>query len=217
MKIKKIEIALIAGMIITVLTGSMLDFGRACDDIRNNVYRLHILANSDGANDQELKLAVRDRILRDTSEFFRSAKNYQDAEKNASETLDIIESVAADEIAKQGFEYDVSAEHVQMYFTTRTYEDITLPAGNYNAVQVTLGEGTGKNWWCVLYPPLCVPAARKKTADKQNPRSKRSGKKIEDVLSPPAAKLTRSNPRYEPRFAVIELYDWIKSGLKRRK
>ncbi len=80
------------------------------------------------------------------------------------------------------------------YFDTRTYETLTLPAGYYTAVRVVIGEGVGQNWWCVMFPPMCLPAAQGETS-------------IDAYLENDEVKLVESNPKYEPRFKVVEIYE----------
>lgn len=197
---KKIEIATIIGLVFTILFGSVTTFAAECNDVRDSVLRLHILANSDSDEDQDLKLAVRDRILEDAGDVFSYANDREDAQAVAEETLAEIEAVAEDEIAKQGYHYDVMAEVVPMYFTTRTYDTITLPAGTYHAVRISIGEAEGANWWCVLYPPMCVSAAE-------------SQEEMEEALDEDSVDLVESDPQYEVRFAIVEWVEDIKNWL----
>jgi stage II sporulation protein R len=161
-KLLKIEKAVLCGVLIAVIAASVSGFSvfaQQCGDIRSSVFRLHILANSDSAIDQQLKLNVRDQILAHSAEIFGDASNKEQAEQNARAKLPEILSIAQAEIKKEGFSYTVKAQIVNMYFTTRTYGDITLPAGNYDALRITIGAAKGHNWWCVLFPALCVPTA----------------------------------------------------------
>ena len=96
-----------------------------------------------------------------------------------------------------GFDYDVKISLSNEYFTTKTYETVTLPAGKYLALRVVIGSGEGHNWWCVMFPPMCVPAADKKD-------------EIENVFSEKEIKLVESKPKYEPRFKVVEIYEQLK-------
>ncbi|MBR4079501.1 MAG: stage II sporulation protein R [Christensenellaceae bacterium] len=118
--------------------------------------RLHVLANSDSIEDQTVKLAVRDVILRETAAQFDAVLTETQAEDCVRENLDTIVAAADAELRAQGFEYTASAELGQYAFPTRAYSDRIYPAGEYRALRVVLGEGKGKNWWCVLYPPLCT-------------------------------------------------------------
>ena len=138
---------------------SMLPFRAACADLQNDVFRLHILANSDSDADQALKLKVRDRVLSYTEELFSRAKSREEAESLVADRLQSIANVAADEIADNGYSYPVRAEITNMYFTTRHYEDYTLPSGCYDALRLTIGSGEGHNWWCVMFPSLCISSA----------------------------------------------------------
>ncbi|MBR5613741.1 MAG: stage II sporulation protein R [Clostridia bacterium] len=124
-------------------------------DIADSVLRLHIIANSDNTADQNLKLAVRDRILRETKEIFENSKSASDAARLAEENTAFIKEIAEAEILAQGFNYPVSVTIEETAFPTRVYADIALPSGRYNAVRVKIGDAKGQNWWCVMYPPLC--------------------------------------------------------------
>ena len=147
---KRMDIALAAAVAVSVLATSFFGFAEQCAEVRHNTLRLHILANSDSADDQSLKLAVRDRILSETASLFENPLNLAQAEEAAKDSLAAIEAAARREIAIQGYDYPVRAEVVNMYFTTRQYESFTLPAGRYDAVRVEIGKAEGQNWWCVL-------------------------------------------------------------------
>ena len=124
-------------------------------------------------------------------------------EEAKSSVIDHIEKVrqtAQDEVYANGYDYQVNAEIVNMYFTTRQYETFTLPAGMYDAVRITIGEAKGHNWWCVLYPPLCLPAAQPE-------------EEIEQALTEEEADLVTRNPQYEVRFAVVEWFEDLKNAL----
>lgn len=134
---------------------SMSKFNVSCDKIKDDVLRLHIRANSDSEFDQELKLKVRDRILNDTGDLFYSVMTYEEAVEKTNEALPKIIESAKDEIKNQGYDYDVKANLDYSYFGTRHYDGYTLPAGNYMALNLEIGEGKGQNWWCVMFPSLC--------------------------------------------------------------
>ncbi|MGN0659055.1 MAG: stage II sporulation protein R [Emergencia sp.] len=116
------------------------------------IIRLHVVANSDSADDQALKLAVRDEIIRT----MEGQENIEDARQYIDSHLTEIEETAEEVIRKEGFDYGVSAERKVTFIPQKSYEDLTLPAGNYEALKVTLGEGRGQNWWCVIFPQLCL-------------------------------------------------------------
>lgn len=196
---KKFEISLLIALVITICVGGFTTFAAECDNIRQDVLRLHILANSDSEEDQALKLQVRDRILSEMDETFDLPETLEEAKESAQKNLEIIQEIAEDEIAKNGYNYSVNAEYVNMYFTTRQYETFTLPAGSYDAVRVTIGEAEGQNWWCVLYPPLCLPAAQPEQTLQEN-------------LSESETDLVTRNPKYEVRFAVVEWFESLKNS-----
>ncbi len=154
--IKKIDIALLLGLIITIIVSSTTSFARELDEISDSVLRLHILANSDSKEDQELKIKVRDAILAETGELFISATSRKEVEQIAVYNIEKIEDIALKTITENGYNYSVECKLVNMEFDDRTYENITLPAGYYDALRVTIGEAKGKNWWCVMYPQFCI-------------------------------------------------------------
>ncbi len=126
------------------------------NDISNSVFRLHIIANSDSDFDQKLKLSVRDRILKDAGYLFENSISAQEAAQIAEKNLSKLCKIASSEIKESGFDYRVSAKVGKFAFPTRTYQDISLPAGNYTALRIEIGEAQGENWWCVMFPPLCL-------------------------------------------------------------
>ena len=127
------------------MVGSFVGFEADCREISQSVFRLHILANSDSQEDQDLKLKVRDRILQDTQGLFESTGDLQQTEEQVAQHLPEIREIALDEIHKQGYSYDVQIYMVNMWFETRTYDTITLPAGNYDALRIVIGNGEGHN------------------------------------------------------------------------
>lgn len=138
--------------------GTFRTFSASCEEVRGEVLRLHIPANSDSDEDQAVKLRLRDALLERFGEDFLNCDDLTAARAKASALLPEIERFASDFLAENGFSYGAKAELVEMYFTTREYERLILPAGQYTALRVTLGSGEGKNWWCVIFPQLCLPA-----------------------------------------------------------
>lgn len=208
MKLLKIEKAVILGFLITILAASFSGFSvfaSQCSDIRGRVLRLHILANSDSKADQQLKLNIRDKILEKSQELFVTASNKEQAEKNAREKLPEIIKTAQDEVNREGYKYKVNARLVNMYFTTRTYGKLTLPAGYYDAVRITIGEAKGHNWWCVLFPSLCIPACE----GQQN-------HKLSDVLTPGEVNIVENSdkPDITIKFKTVEVFEQFNDFLK---
>ena len=161
--------------------------------------RLHILANSDSIDDQALKLKVRDKVLAQTETLFRSQpENAADAEQLVAEHLETLEQTAQQLVWDEGYSYAVKAQLVEMPFDDRTYGEWTMPAGDYEALRITIGEAAGQNWWCVMYPSLCVPNACEVTADEETAQEA-FGKSEQDML------------QHHERYAVkLKCVEWLK-------
>ena len=151
------EIALLIGMAVFLISGAASLQSR--DQLADKVVRLHILANSDSEEDQALKLQVRDRVLERATELLEQTGDRREAEEVLQSHLPELERIAAEEISACGYEYDVTAEVANTMFPTKEYDGFTLPAGEYLALRIIIGEGNGHNWWCVVFPPLCTTAA----------------------------------------------------------
>ena len=201
-KLKYIEKALLIGFVIAILFSftSFTAFAAQCEQIPNEVFRLHVLANSDSEEDQALKLKVRDRLLDETGELFSECATKEEAISTAKANIAYLEQVAQDEIYKQGYTYGVTVEVENIFFNNRQYDDITMPAGNYDALRVLIGEGAGQNWWCVLFPAMCLPAAEKREGMPE----------LDDVLTDEQMNAVEGN-QYEVKFKTVEIYESIKS------
>lgn len=192
---KTFNIALVFALASAIFL-SMANFNASCDDLRNNVLRLHIIANSDSKEDQALKLKIRDRILENSIIMFDDVIDIESAFKVTKEKLDDIEELANEVIKEEGFPYKATAEIGKSYFETREYDDFTLPAGEYNSLIIRLGKSSGKNWWCVIFPQICVGTATKG--------------KLEDTVSKESAEVAQTANRYILRFKAVEIYEDIK-------
>lgn len=151
---KKLATALVLSFVATLLYVSFFDISGA-EHIMQSVLRMRVIASSDSEQDQELKLAVRDRILKSAPAIFKDCSTLEEAAAAAHEKLTEIKSLAEDTIKELGYEYPVDVEVKKQFFPTREYGDFTFPAGEYDTLTVTIGEGKGQNWWCVMFPPLC--------------------------------------------------------------
>ena len=156
-KLKLIEIALLIGLAVFLASGGLAL--RAQSQLAERVVRLHVLANSDGEEDQALKLLVRDRVLARATELLTQAKDRTEAEALLRAELPELEALAVRELRANGCAYPVTAKLTDTEFPTREYDGFTLPAGEYLALRVVIGEGAGQNWWCVVFPPLCTAAS----------------------------------------------------------
>lgn len=187
--------ALCCGLCIACLL-SMVGFCGACEDIESEVLRLHILANSDSEEDQTLKLKVRDGLLAYSETLFQNAATKAEAETIAKENLAQIQSEAEKIIRENGYDYGVQVYIKNMSFNTRVYGDVTLPAGNYDAIRVVIGAGEGHNWWCVMFPPLCLPSA--------------TGTELNTVLNDEEQKIV-TDEHYTFKFKIVEIFESIVS------
>ncbi len=135
-------------------------YARSPESVRSystdNLVRIHIIGNSDSEDDQRVKLAVRDRIIEDLSPAMKDAEGPDEAEEILGRNLEAIEKAAAEVVRERGKSYGVKAMLGRFVFPPRVYGQMALPGGEYRAVRVVLGEGRGENWWCVMFPPLCL-------------------------------------------------------------
>ena len=152
---KKIKISVTVGIVVAILF-SICSFAKTSEEIRSDVLRLHVIANSDTSVDQNLKLRLRDYILQEGKDIFNGSVNVENAVEKIEPVLPELEKSAKAFVNRAGFDYDVKISLSNEYFTTRTYETVTLPAGKYLALRVVIGSGEGHNWWCVMFPPLCI-------------------------------------------------------------
>lgn len=124
-------------------------------DIENSVFRLHVIANSDSTEDQNLKYKVRDSLIEYMNSICKDTKNKDEAIEIANNHKDDFYKIAKSTIEENGYSYDVTVEIGNFSFPTKNYGDISLPAGYYDALRVKIGKAEGRNWWCVMFPPLC--------------------------------------------------------------
>ncbi len=192
MKARLIEISVFLSLFVCII--SCVSFENDCEDIRQSVLRLHVVASSDTTEDQQLKLKVRDALLEKGADIFTENDSLIMAEEKVKNSLDVLKETAESTVRESGYTYPVDVELTKSYFPTRQYENITLPAGSYNAVKVIIGEGEGKNWWCVMFPPLCLPAASENEA------------KLSDVLNEKGMDIVTGEKKYEVRFWIVEKY-----------
>ena len=165
-------------------------------DIYDSVLRLHVIANSDSDEDQALKLLVRDAVLLDAKELLDGVYNREKAERIISENLERLQQSAEQTIRDNGYSYDVQIKLEKESYPTKSYESCAFPAGEYTSLQIMIGESAGKNWWCVLYPPLCLSAATDKDAFAEVGISDGQYQIITDT----------KNPKYKIRFKILESF-----------
>ena len=188
------ERALLIALLVSFAWGTWAD--RTQQQLSDKVLRLHVLANSDSEADQALKRKVRDSVLETASAILADCPDRETAEQRLSAALPEIEDAARARIAAEGGKQTVTAELRPTVFPTREYEDFTLPAGEYLALRVVLGEGEGHNWWCVVFPPLCA-----ETTSSLSQTAMAAGLTEEEV-----ALITESDG-YQLKFKAVELWE----------
>ena len=154
---KPIEVALLAGLAVCLLSGGLAV--ETQQQLADRVVRLHVLANSDSEADQALKLKVRDVVTERTEILMERASNRTEAERVLRQHLPELKQLAEDCIRVAGYAYPVDVELAVTDFPTKEYDGFSLPAGEYLALRVLIGEAAGQNWWCVVFPPLCTAAS----------------------------------------------------------
>ena len=198
--IGRLEAAIGLGLMLAIGI-SMFQFGAECAAVREEVLRIHILADSDTEADQALKLRVRDAVLEDLADWMETDGSLPATTASVREHLDRVEAVANMVLAEAEAGYQAHAELTEMYFSTRTYsrgeQSFSLPAGRYQALRVTLGSGQGHNWWCVAYPPLCIDAA------------------VEGEAALIAEEIEELNDTvvYKPKLAVVEMVESLREKI----
>ncbi len=192
--ILKIEASLLAALLIACVL-NISSFSEECRDIRSKMLRMHVIANSDEDFDQELKLKVRDAVLQKGKSIFDGSVTKDEATEKITPHIDELEEAAKKVIKENGFDYDVKVKVGEEYFNTRVYDgNVTLPAGYYTAVTVTIGEGKGHNWWCVMFPPMCLPAASKEC-------------ELSEVLDDGEVDVVEGGKKYKLKFKIVEIYE----------
>ncbi len=203
MKTRIFEFSVFAALFICII--SSLSFDRDCEDIRQKLLRLHVIASGDTQKEQELKLKVRDAVLTAGADVFSENDNLSEALSKAEENLTKLQKTAENAVKENGYTYPVKLEVTECYFPTRVYENITLPAGKYNAVRVIIGEGEGKNWWCVMFPPMCLPAAKENEAE------------LSDVLNEKSMNIVENGKKYEVRLWIVEKWYELRERVESSK
>lgn len=192
--IKNIKQALALGLVITILL-SLSSFEANCEELRQKVFRLHIIANSNSEFDQTLKLKIRDAVISKTGDIYDKCTSVDEAKQKAEENKKIIYDTVKEVLENANVNYDVEIKIGKSFFDTRHYETFSLPAGEYEALNIKIGEAKGKNWWCVMYPSLCIAS---------------SGAVIGDVASEKSAEIAQNPHKFVMRFKVVEIYEQLK-------
>ena len=173
--------------------------------LADKIIRLHVIANSDSQADQALKLQVRDQVLAQADTLLSGQESAQQAAEILRDNLTPLAETAAQTVSQAGFSYQVQVSLEDTWFPTRQYGDLSLPAGQYQALRVVIGQGEGKNWWCVVFPSLCLPAVSEQALQT-------AGLTGQDY-----ALLTESSQPYVIQFKALEWWGSCRSWLASRR
>ncbi len=204
LKRDKVFLSVFACALSLYIAFSCTYFAGAAQSVRKDVVRLHILANSDSEKDQSIKLKVRDALLEKNTLILSDGVNQDNAVEYFELSKDEMLETARDVLRENGFDYNVKVYLEKEYFETREYGELIFPAGEYTALKVVLGEGKGKNWWCVMFPPLCVPAADGVEV-KNN---------TEDYLTKSGNEIVNGGKKYVIKFKLLEVYEELKNSIR---
>ena len=209
LKIGRIFVILIL-LSLFILISAISYVDAVSNNIADSVFRLHVIANSDSKEDQELKLKVRDELLSYMNIISKDSTNKQEAMQIANEHKEEFIQIAEKVIKENGYNYTVNVQIGKADFPTKYYGDITLPAGTYDALKVQIGEAKGQNWWCVMFPPLCfVDVSTGIVPDNSKQELKQSLDNEEyDLIS------KTDNNEISFKFKIVELFQNWRLGNK---
>ncbi len=178
------------------------------DDISDSVFRLHIIANSDSKEDQDLKLLVRDNVLKYMKEISTDVSSKEEVISLMEDHLDDFKSIAISTIKENGFDYDVNLRIGKFDFPTKTYGDISLPSGMYDALRIEIGDAIGQNWWCVMFPTLCFVDVSSGSLD-NDPKAVLEGSLNDEGFD----LVSENNSKSKFKFKIVEFFEDIRITL----
>lgn len=170
------------------------------NDLKENIFRLHIIANSDSEEDQELKLKIRDSIISYMEKLEKDCKTKNDVINIVTSNIQNFENIATQTIKENGFDYTVSIEIGEFYFPTKYYGNISMPAGMYDALKIKIGNASGQNWWCSLFPPLCFTDISSGIVDEEAKINLE-----ENLANEEYSIITSTSASYKFKFKLIEI------------
>lgn len=187
-----------------LINGEVKKISTASEDYKNKLIRFHVIANSDSEEDQNLKLKVRDAVIDYLQPKLAASNSIEESEKIIISEYDELENISKNIIQENGYDYDVKVGIDYSQFPTKQYSNVVLPAGEYKALRIIIGEGSGKNWWCVMFPPLCFVDEEKGLIDKE------TDEKLREVLTEEEYNLIAQNNkkqvnRVQVKFKIVEI------------
>lgn len=196
-------IAIISVMTISI-SGEVKKISTASEDYKDKLIRFHVIANSDSDEDQNLKLKVRDAIIDYLQPKLLESESIEESESIIKKEYAELEKISKNIILENGYNYDIQVGIDYSEFPTKQYSNVILPAGEYKALRIIIGEGKGKNWWCVMFPPLCFVDEQKGIIDKD------TDDKLREVLTEEeyeliSQKTTKQMNRVQIKFKIAEI------------
>lgn len=207
-------IIIICTMIFGGIFFSVSDVYKNQKAYKDELIRFHVLANSDSPEDQALKLKVRDEVISKLNPKFEKSKSLNESRQIIKENLEEVKEVALEVISNNGYDYGVTATLADVNFPTKNYGSITLPAGNYEALRIVIGDGDGANWWCVLFPPLCFIDMEKGLTD-ENTKAEMKSVLTEDEFNMIYTKKEEELP-LKLKFKIVEVIESTKEKINQR-
>lgn len=171
-------------------------------ELSSNIFRLHIIANSDSKEDQELKLKIRDNIISYLNTKTKECATKKEVTKIISDNIYELQKIAIKTIKENGYDYNVTLEIGNFYFPTKYYGNISMPSGNYDALKIKVGDGNGQNWWCSLFPALCFTEVPNGIVDKKTENILKNNLNLEEFEL-----LTSKSTTTKIKFKLIELFN----------
>ena len=199
------------GLMATTIYGQVSKIDTASASYKDKLIRFHVLANSDSEEDQQLKLKVRDAVIDYLQPKLRNSKSINESEKIIINEEDNLINICEDVIQANGYDYGVDIELGYSNFPTKQYSSVVLPAGEYKALRILIGKGQGKNWWCVMFPPLCFVDKQNNVIDKE------TDAKLREVLTEEEYELIveKDNDKVDDltiKFKIVEIIQKIKES-----
>ena len=186
------------------ISGEVKKISTASEDYKNKLIRFHVIANSDSDEDQNLKLKVRDAVIDYLQPKLELSSSIEESETIIKSEYKKLEDISKNIVLENGYKYDISVGIDYSTFPTKQYSNVVLPAGEYKALRIIIGEGKGKNWWCVMFPPLCFVDEQSSIIDTD------TDKKLREVLTEEEYALIAQNNKkqvnkVEVKFKIVEI------------
>lgn len=186
------------------ISGEVKKISTASEDYKNKLIRFHVIANSDSDEDQNLKLKVRDAVIDYLQPKLELSSSIEESETIIKSEYKELENISKNIVLENGYKYDISVGIDYSTFPTKQYSNVVLPAGEYKALRIIIGEGKGKNWWCVMFPPLCFVDEQSSIIDTE------TDKKLREILTEEEYELIAQNNKkqvnkVEVKFKIVEI------------